>query len=491
MAARSGTVSQIMAPRARRNCLPGASQAKLVSGAHSPTFFYTMLTLPQQNENAKRRRPRRKTWTGESAIISRKGLWQLNPRRRYAKHPALQVCYLINKQPVKTKADDDFLADLLGEVDTNVPRPIPQPARGRKVQDKRRTRALSPSIEEVQRHASKKAKLVDSRAPTTPPTEDYGDDGFMMDDGDMPMDDPQPSSPIAKAVERKSHVAVKAEDDEEEDMMEVAQADGIVTASVNLNGTRPVPKIKKAEAYPSPVSSSPTRPPTQHVDASSWNDVTEKLNVVNSSQASETMSFGKLDYNDAIEEDGSLRMFWTDYTEINGSLCLFGKVQNKKTGAFVSCFVKVDNILRKLFFLPRQYRQKHGRDTSEEVDMKDVYEEVDELMTKLRVGMHKIKPCTRKYAFELPDIPREGDYLKLFYPYSSKFILPSFWVLLTSFKSPSFNLNIRPDPHSPTFSALTPLCSSNSSCGRILWDHAGLASKTLNSAYSTTLLTAS
>jgi len=107
------------------------------------------------------------------------------------------------------------LADLLGEVDTNVPRPIPQPARGRKVQDKRRTRALSPSIEEVQRHASKKAKLVDSRAPTTPPTEDYGDDGFMMDDGDMPMDDPQPSSPITKAVERKSYVAVKAEDDEE------------------------------------------------------------------------------------------------------------------------------------------------------------------------------------------------------------------------------------------------------------------------------------
>jgi DNA polymerase alpha subunit A len=278
-------------------------------------------------------------------------------------------------------------------------------------------------------------KLVDSRASTTPPTEqDYGDDGFMngMDDGDMPMDDPQPSSPIAKAVERKSHVAVKAEDDDEEDMMEVAQADRIFTASVNLNGTRPVPKIKKVEAYPSPVSSSPTRPPTHDVDVSAWNDVTEKLNVVNSSQASETMSFGKLDYNDAIEEDGSLRMFWTDYTEINGSLCLFGKVQNKKTGGFVSCFVKVDNILRKLFFLPRQYHQKHGHDTSEEVDMKDVYEEVDELMTKLRVGMHKIKPCTRKYAFELPGIPREGDYLKLFYPYSSKtapFLFPTELIL--------------------------------------------------------------
>jgi DNA polymerase alpha subunit A len=347
--------------------------------------------------------------------------------------------------------------------------------RGRKVQDKRKTRALSPSIEEVQRHTSKTAKLVDSRAPTTPPTEqNYDDDGFMnMDDGDMPTDDPQPSSPIAKAVERKSHVVVKAEDDDEEDMMEVAQADGIVTASVNLNGTRPVPKIKKVEAYPSPASSSPTRPPTHHADASAWNDVTEKLNVVNSSQASETLSFGKLDYNDAIEEDGSLRMFWTDYTEINGSLCLFGKVQNKKTGAFVSCFVKVDNILRKLFFLPRQYRQKNGRETLEEVDMKDVYEEVDELMTKLRVGMHKIKPCTRKYAFELPDIPREGDYLKLFYPYSSKPTSPLLYGVADSSQNLNFSLNIRLDLHFPMFLAQTHHCLSNSSYGRISWDHAG------------------
>jgi len=244
-----------------------------------------------------------------------------------------------------------------------------------------------------------------------------------MDDDDMPMSDPQPSSPVAKAVERKSHVAVKAEEDEEEDMMEVAQADGIATVSVNMSGTRPVPKIKKVEAYPSPVSSSPTRP-AQHVDASAWNDVTERLNVVNSSQSTETGSFGKLDYNDAIEEDGSLRMFWTDYTEMHGSLLLFGKVQNKRSGSYVSCFVKIDNILRKLFFLPRQYRQRHGRDTTDEVDMKDVYEEVDELMGKVRVGMHKIKPCTRKYAFELSDIPREGEYLKLLYPYSSKLSHP-------------------------------------------------------------------
>ncbi|KAJ8068198.1 hypothetical protein OCU04_003768 [Sclerotinia nivalis] len=327
-------------------------------------------------------------------------------------------------KPVKTKADEDFLEGLLGQVDMNVPRPKAQPSRASRTQEKRRTRALSPALNDS-RHMSKRTKVADSRsadttnAPSSPPIYMGDDDDFMagIDDDDMPMDEPQPSSPVAKAVERRLHISVKEEEDEDEDMMEVAQADGITATSVNISGTRPPPKLKK-ELYPTPATSSPPRGSVDEVDASSWNDVTQRLNVMNSSQPSETMSFGKLDYNDAIEEDGSLHMFWTDYTEIIGSLCLFGKVKNKKTGNFVSCFVKVDNILRKLFFLPRQYHKRHGRDTTDEVEMKDVYEEVDDMMTKMNVGMHKIKPCTRKYAFELPDIPKEGEYLKLLYPYS-------------------------------------------------------------------------
>ncbi len=301
---------------------------------------------------------------------------------------------------------------------------------------------------------------MDTRTPATPTAEqDYGGDDFIngMDDDDLPMMDPQPSSPVVKAVERKANVVVKAEDDEEEDMMEVAQAAGIATASVNISGTRPVPKIKKIESYPSPGSSSPTRPLPKQIDSSTWNNVTDKLNVVNSSQ-SEGLSFGKLDHNDAIEEDGSLRMFWTDYTEVNGSLCLFGKVQDKKTGAYVSCFVKIDNILRKLFFLPREHRQLNGRDTTEEVDMKDVYEEVDTLMTKLRVGMHKIKPCTRKYAFELPDIPKEGEYLKLFYPYSSKScVFSAYYIQLTTLEPQLQTEHQTGSTYSHVFGANTPL----------------------------------
>lgn len=125
-----------------------------------------------------------------------------------------------------------------------------------------------------------------------------------------------------------------------------------------------------------------------------------------------------MDPKDAIEADGSLNFFWTDYVEINGSLCLFGKVLDKKRKSYVSCFVKVDNILRKLYFLPRK-RVHDGEESGEEVGMTDVYGEVDDMMTKMNVGIYKIKKCSRKYAFELPDVPREAEYLKLLYPYTS------------------------------------------------------------------------
>ncbi|KAI9820246.1 MAG: DNA-directed DNA polymerase alpha catalytic subunit pol1 [Pycnora praestabilis] len=328
-------------------------------------------------------------------------------------------------KPIASAEDAAFMADLLGEVDTNVPsQRIGSVPKTVKSESRRKLRVLSPPISEAKRVIPKKHENLVRSVPAlnTPPVESGydGDEGFfrgMDDDDDMLIGEQQlPSSPISKAVERKTQAAVKIEEDEEDETMEVVQhVGGTSSASVNMSGSRPAPKVKNT-AYPSPGSSSPTRPPTDSIDASAWNDVTATLNVISSSPP-ETTSFGKLKPQDALEEDGSLRMFWLDYTEINGSLCLFGKVKDKNTGEHVSCFLKVDNILRKLFFLPRENRQRHDRDTHEEVKMKDVYEEVDELMTKLRVGMHKIKPCTRKYAFELPDIPKEADYLKMLYPY--------------------------------------------------------------------------
>ncbi|KAL8775944.1 MAG: hypothetical protein Q9194_003481, partial [Teloschistes cf. exilis] len=326
-------------------------------------------------------------------------------------------------KPVATAEDNAFMADLLGEVDTNIP--SKQPIKAVKTQNRRKVRVLSPPVSQekpAKRASIPKQGRNEKPALNTPPLDAMDDDDILLhdfDDANMPMSDPAPSSPIEKAMERKAPLKTEVDDDDD-DIMEVSQAVGskdIRTASINISGSRPAPKIVKKEApYPSPASSSPTRPPADAIDPSAWNDVTSKLNVL-SSQGPETMSFGKVKIEDAVESDGTLRMFWTDYTEVNGSLCLFGKVKDKSSNSFVSAFVKIDNILRKLYFLPRTFRQRHNRDTTDEVEMADVYQEVDALMTQLRVGMHKIKPCSRKYAFELQDVPKEADYLKLMYPY--------------------------------------------------------------------------
>lgn len=317
------------------------------------------------------------------------------------------------------------MADILGAVDANIPSHRPRPSmKPVKSENRRKTRILSPPLEHDQNVRRAQKHTSRAQAATPPPTSQYDDDdddGYLpppMDD-DVPMSDPMPSSPVVKVVQRKEQ-AIKTEvEDEDEDMLEVTEVVGHSanpTASVNIRGSRPAPKIIKKPEYPTPNSSSPLQAPADVPDTSAWTDVTDKLNLL-SSPAPHTVSAGKLQPQYAVEDDGSLRMFWTDYTEINGSLCLFGKVKDRSSGQFVSCFVKVDNILRKLYFLPREHRQKHGRESTEEVSMGDVYGEVDALMSKMKVGMHKIKPCSRKYAFELPGIPKEADYLKLLYRY--------------------------------------------------------------------------
>ncbi|KAI5460009.1 putative DNA polymerase alpha catalytic subunit [Mariannaea sp. PMI_226] len=327
---------------------------------------------------------------------------------------------------VKTKAEVDFMADLLGEVDNNIPAPAPRISRIERSGDRRKARALSPASVPL----PKRTKMLSAQLPSPRRPALDNDDGFIppidddpLDLPDIPMSDPAPSSPTVKVAQRKAQIKKEPEDDDE-DMMEVAHAGTINTASVNLASSKPIKRLIKEEPEQStPASSSPIKAADAAVDSSSWNALTERLNVV--SAPSETRGIGKIDHKDAVEEDGSLHFFWTDYTEINGSLCLFGKVLNKKTRAFVSCFVKVDNILRKVFFLPREQRVRGGEETGEEVEMMNVYDEVDDLMTKMNVGMYKIKACTRKYAFELPDVPKEAQYMKLLYPYTKPQIEPN------------------------------------------------------------------
>jgi DNA polymerase alpha subunit A len=329
---------------------------------------------------------------------------------------------LIPYKPVVTAADSAFMADLLGEVDVNIATSRTMPRmKAVKNESRRKTRVLSPPLSSnTPKPIKQEARDIstDDLETENLPIMDDGDYTAMNVDDDVPMSDPMPSSPVAKAIQRKAQPVIKEEDDDDD--MEVVQAVGnsnIQTKSVNMAGSRPVAKKILKESSTKPNNSSPILTATTGVDASDWTSVTSKLNIMSSPPVSQTQSFGKLNHESALEDDGSILMFWFDYIEINGSLCLFGKVKDKTTGKYVSCFTKVDNILRKLYFLPRDTRKRRGVDTEEEITFEQVFDEVDDLMTKSRIKEFKIKPSTRKYAFELPNIPKEAEYLKLLFPF--------------------------------------------------------------------------
>ncbi|KAI9485969.1 MAG: DNA polymerase family B-domain-containing protein [Benjaminiella poitrasii] len=123
---------------------------------------------------------------------------------------------------------------------------------------------------------------------------------------------------------------------------------------------------------------------------------------------------------DIFENDGHLKMWWYDAYERRekGYVYLFGKALNKKTNKYVSCCVTVKNIERNVFVLPRPFKlDDSNQETEEEVDMSDVYGEISEVFSKKRITKFASKEVTRKYAFELHDVPAETNYLKVLYDF--------------------------------------------------------------------------
>lgn len=129
----------------------------------------------------------------------------------------------------------------------------------------------------------------------------------------------------------------------------------------------------------------------------------------------------KLEADEVFGEDkSSFKMFWLDYCELDSSLFLFGKIQTGD-GKYVSGAVKVDGLCRELFFLPRKYRKVDGEDDLEDdITPLDVAEEINPLlMDKYKLDNIRSKPQKMKYAFELPEVPKETDYLKVLLPFNT------------------------------------------------------------------------
>uniref|UniRef100_A0A667XMH3 DNA polymerase n=1 Tax=Myripristis murdjan TaxID=586833 RepID=A0A667XMH3_9TELE len=117
------------------------------------------------------------------------------------------------------------------------------------------------------------------------------------------------------------------------------------------------------------------------------------------------------------------RFYWLDAFEDPysqpGVVYLFGKVWIESAKVHVSCCVAVKNIERTMYFLPREYEVS---DTP--VGMMDVYQEFNELSEKFKIMKFKSKKVEKNYAFEIPDVPSQCEYLEV--RYSAEFpSLPS------------------------------------------------------------------
>ncbi|KAL7018678.1 hypothetical protein ACKWTF_010860 [Chironomus riparius] len=120
---------------------------------------------------------------------------------------------------------------------------------------------------------------------------------------------------------------------------------------------------------------------------------------------------------------------WTDMNNRPGEIYLFGKVEIPgKIITYNSICVKVENVNRHLFLLPRThvYDIRQKKLTDQEVSIADVYEEFDEKISKeLKLSSFNSRKVCKSFAFTLPevDVPIESEYLEVVYP--GKFPTPN------------------------------------------------------------------
>lgn len=350
--------------------------------------------------------------------------------RWYELPPLLPRLLLIDSQTTNEE-DEDFMAGLLQQVDSvNVPEERKR-SDTRSLSTQPRKRAASPTLrrDSHKRQASViNADHSHNRSPvlTTKklPFDDDHDERFDSiqvhqgivgdsgsSDGNPQSSPPKPINSSRGSIFDKRQSDCKAGEEDENDLIVRAPVafNGQVQKSINLRSMRPKvvveADLKKEESVPPLLSS-------DAIDASSWMDISKTLNVVQSTTPANGTN--RVNTSDCLEAVGTIMFYWVDYIEVNGILGLFGKVKDKSSGRYVSAYCRVDGIMRNLYFLPRGQKLC---DANEDVSMVDVHAEVAKLMRDRKIEQFKAKSSNRKYAFEIPDIPEQSDYLKVLYSY--------------------------------------------------------------------------
>ncbi|XP_041670511.1 DNA polymerase alpha catalytic subunit [Cheilinus undulatus] len=258
----------------------------------------------------------------------------------------------------------------------------------------------------------------------------------------QPPSDPTPRAsarpPPASALSvEKQRVKVEEQEEEVSDSMAFDGVDFDEPMEVGIEEGKPEVKAADAAEPKAAVSvlAVKAEPKTEPQDPvllssriSSWGQ--EEEAGVSEAPAEVQVDSSRLPLAEGPDGEQVFRFYWLDAFEDPysqpGVVYLFGKVWIESAKSHVSCCVTVRNIERTMYFLPREYKvnTKTGEVSDTPVGMMDVYQEFNQLSEKFKIMKFKSKKVEKNYAFEIPDVPSQCEYLEV--RYSAEFpSLPS------------------------------------------------------------------
>jgi DNA polymerase alpha subunit A len=328
---------------------------------------------------------------------------------------------------VSVEQEDDFMANLLGGIDTA---PLPAPVRPKKrksspvldyddiVPD--RSSSPVPYRKNSNTYAYSSDGAADDEPSSNPPSSDFED--YSSPKKKVRVTDG--SSVVMPAVERMGKLEVHSgsEDalDASMDFSDVDMNDFMAIDDLDVKPSVPVKKELKLDSKPIPNSAN-----TPKKEDPSWLSVYDSLAVVSEESLGSKPALSRSSIN-ALEDDGSLRIFWLDYLEHGGKLYLIGKVKDKTSNTWASVCLSIQGIQRNLFVLPRPLRVVQDETEDGQVEMVetdvvpekgDVYNDFERIRREIGIKGWKARWVTRKYAFDYKDVPKETEWMKVLYSY--------------------------------------------------------------------------
>jgi DNA polymerase alpha subunit A len=320
-------------------------------------------------------------------------------------------------RPVKSEVNDsDFLDSLLGSMKAPVPKPINP-----------RKRKSSPGRRQTDFSSFRESQGASSDGPDDYPETTFSKrrDAFSSDDEALPTPAKRFKTEngaginVMHTISKVGSMRMEDPYDEFEDDftpidldMDVGDPVKKEESPVGLSGSIPTAvRVKPEPTDPKLEKDARTGPP-------SWLSMHAALPVSNEAVGGGPGNLVSTRVQ-ALEDDGTLRMFWLDYLELHGKVYLVGKVLDKAIDRYVSACLTIENLERNLFVLPRDVRLEDDYETDIQPSRSDVQRDFEEARREFKIGRCGMKWVKRKYAFGEPGVPsEETEWMKVVYPFS-------------------------------------------------------------------------